>query len=153
MPAGPTDSFCDITDVEAVVQRGAFSGSTYPTDQNVLDAMQMRSAHIEGVLRAAAQPYTVPSGANPFPASPNAFETTLKQLCRQAVAAGAGAHALLTSTQSDTGAIPDKVLYWEKQWDALVEQIDAVCKRAPEPALAMSRTPSTDPRWTEDTNW
>lgn len=117
------DTFAVVADVEANVQRGTFSDSpaTVPTLQQVIDFLRSRSMAVQAKLLAAGQTYTVPSGANPFPAdgSGSALVQALKELASDTAAAGATASALAASTVSErVDTVPEKVAYWESQFDA-----------------------------------
>lgn len=65
------DSFADVADVEALVQRGPFGPSTIPTTQQVTDFLAKRAGLLELLLASRGLSFTVPSGARPVdPKSP-----------------------------------------------------------------------------------
>lgn len=154
MAYGDQDTFGTIGGVAENCARGEFTDVSNPTQGTVYGMMHARSSQIEATLRASGFTYTVPSGANPFPDPPSDFERTLLGLCDDAVEMGTAAQALLVSTESEMGSVPEKVAYWEQQWADSLKAIDALC-RAPSSSSTRSAvgyaqlptngiTPSTD---------
>ena len=125
--ATSSDTFGTIADVEQNVSRGPFTDTSQPTQDQVLAIMISRSAQVESALRSKGEPYTVPSGGSPFPASPTDFERSLKTLCDDAVESGAAAQALIVSTTSEAGDVAETAKYWEDQFDAGLKAISDLC--------------------------
>lgn len=135
------DSFCKQTDIEARLQRGTFTVSTKPTAQQVLDAMARRAAQVESALARAGQPYTVPSGANPFDATPTGLERRLKVMAEEANIVGACADALQMwiSPQQGTSS-EEQVVAYLRMYQASLEGLE---KQARELGSAVTTTSAT----------
>lgn len=126
-----TASFCSITDVEDRVQRGAFSGSTKPSDTTVLRFMSDRSSRIETELALRGFAYTVPAGTHPFAAIPAGDEERrLKILCRAAAAAGAAADAITAWLGSDSFDVPERAKQLLVEHQDMIDAIGEADRRS-----------------------
>lgn len=141
------DAFCAITDVEALVGRGAYSVSTVPTNQQVLDWMARRAAQVEARLANGGQAYTVQSRGNAFPGSPSAVVGRLKILCEVANAHGAAADAILMHEVKLPDGVPSAAEVLLKAYEDDLKQIDLLCvdlSRDASSAVSISYTTSTE---------
>lgn len=128
MAYSANDSFCAITDVEAVVGRGAYSGTTAPTSQQVLDWMARRGSEIEERMARWGLTYTVPSRSNPFGTPTGDTGKRLKIACEAANAQGAAADAILMHSAKSPDGAPESVKVLLDQYEAALKAIDALCQ-------------------------
>jgi len=148
------DAFCALADVEALVQRGSFTGSTHPTAQQVLDWMGRYAAQVESVLADNQIEYTVASRGNPFPDSgTDASVSRLQSLCEAANAIAAAAQAIEMLESKDSGDGSGKAAEMMKEFEALLEQIvqEALIDTSPAPIFGAGT--STDLRFLSDTEF
>lgn len=122
------DCFCAITDVEGIVGRGTYSGTTTPTNQQVLDWMARRSAEVEARLASGGQNYTVSSRGTPFPGSPTAIVARLKILAELATSHAAAADAILMHEMKPADGVPSAAATLLEAYEHDLEQIDLACK-------------------------
>lgn len=120
------DSFCLLTNVEGLVGRGTFSGSTIPTQQSVLDAMALRAAGLEVVLASIGVPKTVPSGSNALQTTGS--DARLFRLCQNANAYYAAADAIIMQQTRDTVSVPEKAKAYLAMAEDIVSTIQAAGK-------------------------
>jgi hypothetical protein len=118
------DCFCLVDDVEALVGRGAFSVSTVPTEQQVIDTMARRAAALEVVLASIGVAKTVSTGSAPLLAT--GADARLYRLCGQANAYLAAADAILMNQTRDTVSVPEKA----KAYLAIADDIVATIRAA-----------------------
>lgn len=85
------DTFTTVSGVEAYVQRGAYTASSIPTQQQVIDFAAHTAGCIELTMATAGLSYTVPNGASPIPAT----QPALNKIVTQMNAIGAAAQAVL----------------------------------------------------------
>ena len=139
-----SDAFCAATDVEGLVGRGAFTSSTVPTAQQVLDWMARVAAEVESKLFESSLNYTVSTHGTPFPATPTDPKVFLaKVLAESANALGAAAIVLEIHgvKDSDGKSYEGKVLrdQYNEVLAALGAEVDSFSAYA-----NVSRTNTTD---------
>lgn len=118
------DAFCTIADVEALVGRGSFGGTTVPNDGQVLNAMGTRAAALEVVLASIGVPKTVATGSAPLLST--GTDARLYRLCAQANAYMAAADAILMQQTRDTVSVPEKA----KAYLAIADDLIATLRAA-----------------------
>ena len=138
------DAFCIKTDVEAVVQRGAFTTDTKPTAQQVLDWMARYAGEIEQHMADAGASYTVKNRGVAFPATPTGAVARLKILCEAANAIGAASqviamHSVLGGSGSDEAATAMYARFTET-----LKQVDAAAASATPGRSVFDRSDATD---------
>lgn len=142
MPYADGDSFTTIADVQARWQRGAFSGTTNPTTDQVRAFMQKRSTEIQAILLEAGLTYTVSTGGSPFPGSGTTAQNTLRDMCALAneLAAAGDATAAHDSVQG-TGSPEEAQALW-READSVRKKIRSVCEALFNTASNRSHTKS-----------
>jgi hypothetical protein len=119
-----SDSYCDITDVEAYAQVGTYGSSTKPTDTEVLGFMANRASDVYSVLREFMD--------DDAPGPPN-FDVTidtgndagkaLDRGARQANAIGAAIDALEAGGSGDSRGRTERVAELEERYTAALEKL------------------------------
>lgn len=118
------DAFCAIADVEALVGRGSFGGTTVPNTDQVLTVMGQRAAALEIVLASIGVSKTVASGSSPL--LETGSEGRMYRLVSQANAYYSAADAILMQQTRDTVSVPEKV----KAYLAIADDIVATIRAA-----------------------
>lgn len=134
------DAFCVVADVEARAQRGPYTTTSVPTQQQVIDAMAMRAAEVEGVLKRFGLPYTVPSHDRPFPTGAGATdeEDRLRALAIQANCIGAALDAVQMQDGAARAASKDLISSLLELYQAALETLMNYCQFVVESASATS---------------
>jgi hypothetical protein len=123
VPFVAADSFTTQAHVESRLGRGAFDGSSVPTQQQVLDFMALRSSRVRSVLVAAGLSFTVPNGGATIGTS-TADALTLTNLCDDANALFAAGDAAAARDIHDGKESPQAVALWAEA-QSVIEDIRA----------------------------
>lgn len=142
------DAFCLQIDVEAKAQRGPYTSGTFPTAQQVLDAMAFCGSQIEGVLSRFGVPYTVPSRATPFPAYGTAGknqEDRLRLLCQEANAFGAAVRAVQMQDASARQTDSELIKALSDLFVSSMEALEIYCEQTFQSAAASASVNAVAP--------
>jgi hypothetical protein len=105
------DSYTTIVNVQAWVQRGAFTAASKPSDAQVYVAMQLRASEITTVLNDQGVFASPPSGGAPLPTATDG-EKALVNLCDLANSLAAAGDAIFMHDTRDAANVERAKALW-----------------------------------------
>lgn len=107
------DSYTTVVNVEAWVQRGTFTATTKPSQDQVLVAMALRATEITALLNRQGLAASPPTGGAPLPTTTDK-DKALKNLCDLANALAAAGDAIFMHDTRDAANVERAKALWEE---------------------------------------